>query len=69
LVNSRWTLFLSELSDPDVSGRAFLTVRFNTGSWYVRSQAMPTQAERQQPLEPERPLHREVTRAMAPRTG
>jgi hypothetical protein len=43
LVNNRWTLFLTQISDPDVSGRAFLRVSFNTGSWYVRSQAMPTQ--------------------------
>jgi hypothetical protein len=43
LVNGRWTLFLTQLSDPDVSGRAYLIVGFNTGSWYVRSQAQPTQ--------------------------
>ena len=42
LVSGRWTLFLSEQSDPDVSGIAFLSITFNTGSWYVRSQAMPT---------------------------
>jgi hypothetical protein len=42
LVSGRWTLFLSEQSDPDVSGTAFLSITFNTGSWYVRSQAMPT---------------------------
>jgi hypothetical protein len=43
LVNNRWTLFLAQQSDPDVSGNAFLTVGFNTGSWRIRSQAMPTQ--------------------------
>lgn len=43
LVNNRWTLFLAAQSDPDASGNAFLTVTFNTGSWRIRSQAMPTQ--------------------------
>jgi hypothetical protein len=43
LVNNRWTRFLATQSDPDVAGNAFLTVGFNTGSWRIRSQAMPTQ--------------------------
>jgi hypothetical protein len=43
LVDNRWTLFQALQSDPDVSGNAFLTVGFNTGSWRIRSQAMPTQ--------------------------
>jgi len=43
LVNNRWILFLTQTSDPDVSGTAFFTIQFNTGSWRIRSQAMPTQ--------------------------
>ena len=43
IVNNRWTLFSTPLSDPDVAGNAYLTITFNTGRWFVRSQAMPTQ--------------------------
>jgi len=43
VVNNRWTLFSTQLSDPDVAGNAYLTITFNTGRWFVRSQAMPTQ--------------------------
>ena len=43
VVNNRWTPFLTQLSDTDVAGLAFLSITFNTGRWFVRSQAMPTQ--------------------------
>lgn len=43
LVNNRWILFATQTSDPDVSGTAFFSVGFNTGSWRIRSQAAPTQ--------------------------
>jgi hypothetical protein len=43
LVNNHWTLFLTQVSDPDVTGTSFLSITFNTGSWRIRSQANPTQ--------------------------
>jgi len=43
VVNDRWTPYVTQLSDPDVAGNAYLIITFNTGRWFVRSQAMPTQ--------------------------